>query len=59
MFIAIYVDNLLLFGKNIEPYIDDVMQNLRDKFQITDLGDIFHYLGMEIDIDLNKKTIRL
>ena len=24
---------------------------------MTDLGDVLHYLGMEVDVDLNKKTI--
>ena len=59
MFIAVYVDDLLLFGADIDPRIDDVMQNLRDRFRMTDLGDVSHYLGMEVDVDLNKKTISL
>ena len=59
MFIAVYVDDLLLFGADIDPRIDDVMQNLRDRFRMTDLGDVSHYLGMEVDVDLNKKTITL
>ncbi len=28
MFIAVYIDNLLLFGTDIDPRIDNVMQNL-------------------------------
>ena len=32
MFIAVYVDDLLLFGVDIDHHIDDVMQNLRDRF---------------------------
>lgn len=59
LFIAVYVDDLLLFGADGDPRIDNVMQNLRDRFKMTDLGDVSHYLGMEVDVDLNKKTITL
>ncbi len=59
MFIAIYVDDLLLFGADINPRINDVMQNLRDRFRMTDLGDVSHHLGIEVDVDLKKKTITL
>ena len=59
MFITVYVDNLLLFGANIDPRIGDIMQNLQDRFWMTDLGDVSYYLRMEVDVDLNKKTISL
>ncbi len=32
MFIAVYMDDLLLFGADIDPRIDNVMQNLRYRF---------------------------
>ena len=32
MFIAVYMDNILLFSADIDPRIDDIMQNFRDKF---------------------------
>lgn len=35
------------------------MQNLQKRFQMTDLGNIFHCLGIEVDINLNKETINL
>ena len=57
MFIAVYVDDLLLFGADIDLWIDDVMQNLQDRFRMTDLGDVSYYLSMEVAVDLNKKTI--
>ncbi len=53
------MDDLFLFGADIDPRIDDVMQNLRDRFQMTDLGDVSYYLGMEVDVNLGKKTITL
>lgn len=33
------------------------MQNFGNTFQITNLGDVSHYLRIEIDINLDKKTI--
>ena len=35
------------------------MQHLRDRFQITNLGEISHYLEMKIDIDTKSKRITL
>lgn len=59
MFIAICVGSLLLFGQNINPRIDNIMQNLQDGFWITDLDNISQYLSIEVDVDLYKKTITL
>ncbi len=50
---------MLLFGVDIDPRIDDVMQNLQDRFQMRDLGDVSHYLRMEVDVNLGKNTITL
>ncbi len=57
IFIAVYIDDLIFFGSDIDPQINDVMQNLQDRFRMTDLGDVSHYLGMEFDVDFSKKTI--
>lgn len=57
MFIAVYMDDLLLFGTDVDSCIDNVMQNIQDKFWMNNLGDISHHLGIEVDINLNKKTI--
>ena len=57
MFITIYMDNLLLFGTDIYLHIDNIMQNSQNKFLITDLGDVSHYLEIKIDVDLSKNTI--
>ncbi len=59
MFIAIYVDDKLQFGTDINPWIDDVIQKIWDRFWMIDLSDISYYLDMEIDVDLSKKTITL
>ena len=57
MFIAVYIVDLLLFGADIDPRIDDIMQNLQDRFWMIDLGNVSNYLRMKVDIDINKKTI--
>ena len=48
LYIAVYVDDLLIFGSDIAR-LEDVQQKLRDRFKMTDLGDISHYLGMQVD----------
>ncbi len=53
-FIAVYVDDLLLFGVNISR-LEDIQQKLCDRFKMTDLGDISHYLGMEVDYVVGEK----
>ena len=57
IFSAVYVNKLLLFGTDINLCIDNILQNLRDRFHMTDLGDVSHYLGMEINVNLGKKII--
>ncbi len=54
LFIAVYVDDLLFFGANISR-LEDIQQKLRDQFKMTDLGDISHYLGMEVDYVVGEK----
>ena len=55
-FIAIYVDDLLLFGADI-PRLEFIQKQLSDRFKMTNLGDVSHYLGMEIDVDVGKTII--
>ena len=58
LFIAVYVDDLLLFGSDLAR-LEQIQQSLRDRFKMTDLGDISHYLGMEVDYILREKiTLR-
>ena len=54
LFIAVYVDDLLIFGSDV-PRLEDVQQRLRDRFKMTDLGDISHYLGMQVDHVVGEK----
>ena len=54
LFIAIYVDNLLIFGSDI-LCLEDVKQRLQDRFKMTDLKDISHYLEMQVNHVMGEK----
>ena len=54
VFISSYVDDLLFFGTDI-PRLENIQQKLYDQFQLTDLGDISHYLGIEVDYVVREK----
>ena len=58
LFIAIYVDDLLLFGAD-EAQINVLKQELSSRFRMTDLGDVSHYLGMEVRRDREMGTLML
>lgn len=53
-FFAMYVDNLLFFGYN-KSCLTDVQDQLNTQFKITDLGEIFHYLGIKVDVKVGKQ----
>ena len=57
LFIAFYVDDLLLFEADL-PCLKLIQKGLFDWFRMTDLGEVFHYLGMEVNVDVGK-TITL
>lgn len=46
-YIAVYVDDLLLFGPDTK-IINSIKDKLKKRFEMTDLGDAQHYLGVEI-----------
>lgn len=47
VFIAVYVDDVLLIGTDSEE-IDQLKAFLHDKFRIKDLGQLHYFLGLEI-----------
>src|SRR5258705_3094210 len=47
LFIAVYVDDLLLFGPK-GPVIDTLKDLLKLEFKVTDLGDLHWLLGIQI-----------
>jgi hypothetical protein len=56
--IAIYVDDLLIFGKQLS-IIQDLKAELNASFNMTDLGPCAFYLGIEVTRDRKARTITL
>ena len=61
--ICVYVDDLLLFGVN-DNFLKKIRLKLSNRFKMTDLGPVAHYLGMSITrskgrISLNQKSYLL
>ena len=59
IYIAIYVDDILFFSALNNPRVQEAMQELQDRFQMTDLSEVSHYLSMEVNNNIEKKTITL
>ena len=57
MYITIYVDDILIFGKDASKI--QLRHELKSLFCITDLGEVFHYLGIEVDVNADKSAITL
>ena len=47
MFISVYVNDLLIIGKDLN-IINSLKNKLLKDFCMTDLGSVFHYLGMTV-----------
>ena len=58
MIIAIYVDDLLISGSSL-IIMDEVQRHLGNRFRITDLDIIPHYLGMEINFSPKEEIISI
>ena len=56
--LIIYVDDCLIFSKNKE-LADELIQQLRVNFTLTDEGSVESYLGVQVEFDKDKKTISL
>ena len=54
LFLAIYVDDLLLFASD-KSRLTDIQDQLSAPFKMTNLDKISHYLGMEIDVEVGTK----
>jgi hypothetical protein len=57
MYIAIYVDDLLIAGPNMGA-ITELKNALSKRFEMSDLGECRYYLGMEIIRDRPQRTLR-
>ena len=58
LFVAVYVDDLLLFGPDIIE-IDIIKTLLNSRFSMTDLGPVAHYLGMKVTRDRVNRKLHL
>jgi transposase InsO family protein len=56
--VAIYVDDLLIFGKQLD-LIRELEAELKASFSMTDLGPCAYYLGIEVIRDREQGTITL
>ena len=55
---TLYVDDIKLIGPN-EADLDTIHQQIADRFEIKNLGDIHHYLGMKVIYDRKRRKIHL
>jgi hypothetical protein len=58
LIIAVYVDDLKIMTSNME-LMRQVKESLSKEFEMTDLGEMSHYLGMQIIRDRKNRTIHL
>lgn len=56
--VAIYVDDLLIFGPDISK-IRELKKALSAKFKMVDLGACSYYLGMKVERDRENRTLKL
>ncbi len=47
VYLVVYVNDLLMTGNN-ESYIASIKKELMKGFEITDLGYVHYYLGIEV-----------
>ncbi|TPX54248.1 DNA-directed DNA polymerase [Powellomyces hirtus] len=57
-YISVYVDDLLIFAKT-ESEISSIKASLHNEFNMTDLGEVNHYLRMRVRRDYTRRVIYL
>ncbi|CAI5528667.1 unnamed protein product [Closterium sp. Naga37s-1] len=57
-FIVVYVDDILIFSPSPD-LVKEVMLKLQDKFKCKSLGDVNFYLGLHIERDVEKRSMRV
>ncbi len=58
MFLVLYIDELLIFNKNVKA-LDIVKKKLSREFDMKDLEEVSYCFGMQIMHNSEEKTIRL
>jgi hypothetical protein len=56
VFLVLYIDDLLIFSKNVK---DIVKKKLYGKFDMKDLGEVLYCLGMQITWNREEKTVKI
>jgi hypothetical protein len=56
IFLTMYVDDLLLFGPNLND-LQDIQNQLKQRFKMTNLRQLSHYLEMKITIIFDKLVL--
>jgi hypothetical protein len=56
IYLAMYVDDLLLFNLNLN-HLRDIQNQLKQRFKMTNLRQLFHYLEMKITITSDKLVL--
>jgi len=51
VYLVVYVDDLLIIGNN-ESYIASIKKELKKGFEMTYLGHLHYYLGIEVNENL-------
>lgn len=58
MILVIYVDDVLI-ASGSEKLVGTIKKCLATEFEMTDVGEVRNFLGMRIDRDAEKKTLRI
>jgi len=56
--IAMWVDDLVIFGKDLAS-IDAVKQQLKEEYEMKDLGELKYFLGIQVHRDKEQKLIHI
>ena len=59
LIVSVYVDDIQIYGPKGSKHIKELKKELTKRFSMTDLGPSTYYLGMEIQRDRTKRTVRV
>ncbi|CAI7871765.1 unnamed protein product [Closterium sp. NIES-54] len=57
-FMVVYVDDILIFAPSSD-LVKEVMLKLQEKFKCKALGDVYFYLGLHVERDVEKRCMRV
>ena len=59
LIVSVYVDDIQIYGPRGSKHISDLKEELSKRFAMTDLGSCSYYLGMEIQRNRAKRSVRI